>query len=108
MSPNDVSCSPGQDDRLVFFFDTSPPISTLLLKLISVHLDNCLYPKSTRIHDMMSTNIHQYFIKHLNLTDEEAASLHQDYYRSYGLALEGLVRHHRIGFLFSPGGLHVD
>lgn len=62
-----------------------------------IHLDNCLYPKSMKIHDMMVVKIHQYFKAHLELSDEEAHQLHHEYYRSYGLALEGLVRHHKIG-----------
>lgn len=50
-----------------------------------------------KIHDMMVDKIRQYFIKHLQISDEEANKLHNEYYRSYGLALEGLVRHHKIG-----------
>jgi pyrimidine and pyridine-specific 5'-nucleotidase len=50
-----------------------------------------------KIHDMMVVKIQQYFTKHLKITDEEAHSLHQEYYKSYGLALEGLIRHHKIG-----------
>jgi pyrimidine 5'-nucleotidase len=49
---------------------------------------------------MMVIKIHQYFTKHLKISDEEAERLHQDYYKSYGLALEGLVRHHKIGAFF--------
>jgi pyrimidine and pyridine-specific 5'-nucleotidase len=44
----------------------------------------------------MSELIDQYFIKHLELTREDAYKLHQDYYKTYGLAIEGLVRHHKI------------
>ena len=50
-----------------------------------------------KIHDMMSVKIGQYFAKHLNLSDEDAHKLHNEYYKSYGLAIEGLVRHHKIG-----------
>jgi hypothetical protein len=50
-----------------------------------------------KIHDMMVVKIHQYFTKHLRISDEEASKLHHEYYKSYGLALEGLVRHHKIG-----------
>ncbi|RFU35616.1 hypothetical protein B7463_g689, partial [Scytalidium lignicola] len=67
-------------ERAVFFFD----------------IDNCLYPKSKRVHDHMSELIDQYFMKHLALTREDAYKLHQDYYKTYGLAIEGLVRHHKI------------
>jgi pyrimidine and pyridine-specific 5'-nucleotidase len=44
----------------------------------------------------MSTLIDEYFIKHLELTQEDAYKLHQEYYKTYGLAIEGLVRHHKI------------
>ena len=44
----------------------------------------------------MTELIDQYFIKHLELSREDAYKLHQDYYKTYGLAIEGLVRHHKI------------
>ena len=75
---------PGGDDnkdtRLVFFLD----------------IDNCLYSKDFRIHDIMGELIDDYFQTHLSLTREDASTLHQRYYKDYGLAIEGLVRHHKI------------
>lgn len=44
----------------------------------------------------MADLIDRYFQKHLNLPQEEAVRLHQEYYTNYGLAIEGLVRHHEI------------
>jgi pyrimidine and pyridine-specific 5'-nucleotidase len=44
----------------------------------------------------MTELIDQYFMKHLELSREDAYRLHQDYYKTYGLAIEGLVRHHKI------------
>jgi pyrimidine and pyridine-specific 5'-nucleotidase len=44
----------------------------------------------------MTELIDQYFIKHLELTRDDAYKLHQEYYKTYGLAIEGLVRHHKI------------
>lgn len=44
----------------------------------------------------MADLIDQYFQKHLNLPQEEAIRLHKEYYQTYGLAIEGLVRHHEI------------
>ncbi|KAI9828258.1 MAG: hypothetical protein M1826_006084 [Phylliscum demangeonii] len=52
----------------VFFFD----------------IDNCLYSRRN------------YFVHHLALSSAEATRLAQDYYRQYGLAIEGLVRHHKL------------
>ncbi|KAK2630587.1 hypothetical protein QTJ16_001407 [Diplocarpon rosae] len=68
------------DTRPVFFFD----------------IDNCLYPKSKKVHDHMTRLIDDYFMKHLSLTREDAYKLHSEYYKNYGLAIEGLVRHHKI------------
>ncbi|KAK4631282.1 hypothetical protein CLAFUW4_02619 [Fulvia fulva] len=66
--------------RKVFFFD----------------IDNCLYPKSYKIHDIMGELIDRYFQTHLSLSQEDAYELHQRYYKDYGLAIEGLVRHHKV------------
>jgi len=71
---------PATDKRPVFFFD----------------IDNCLYPKSLKIHDHMSRLIDEYFIKTLSLTQSDANALHLNYYKTYGLAIEGLVLHHKI------------
>ncbi|KAK3067761.1 suppressor of deletion of TFIIS [Teratosphaeriaceae sp. CCFEE 6253] len=70
----------GAPQRKTFFFD----------------IDNCLYPKSYRIHDMMGQLIDKYFQSHLSLSQEDAFTLHQRYYKDYGLAIEGLVRHHKV------------
>ncbi|KFY25634.1 hypothetical protein V493_04542 [Pseudogymnoascus sp. VKM F-4281 (FW-2241)] len=69
-----------EDTRPVFFFD----------------IDNCLYSKNKNVHDHMSELIDDYFMKHLSLEHSEAYKLHQEYYTTYGLALEGLVRNHKI------------
>jgi len=68
------------DDRPIFFFD----------------IDNCLYPRSRRVHDLMQRLINAFFIKHLSVTTEDALMLHQQYYKDYGLAIEGLARFHKI------------
>ncbi|KAG9238844.1 HAD-like domain-containing protein [Amylocarpus encephaloides] len=71
------------DSRIVFFFD----------------IDNCLYPKSKKVHDHMTRLIDDYFMKHLELDQQAAFELHQKYYKDYGLAIEGLIRHHKIDAL---------
>ncbi|KAF2732139.1 pyrimidine 5-nucleotidase [Polyplosphaeria fusca] len=72
-----------QGEKPVFFFD----------------IDNCLYPKSTNIAPMMSELIDRYFETHLSLSQKDANALHFKYYREYGLAIEGLVRHHKVDAL---------
>lgn len=44
----------------------------------------------------MADLIDKYFQKHLNLSMDESTRLHNEYYKTYGLAIEGLVRHHEI------------
>ena len=66
--------------RPVFFFD----------------IDNCLYPRSTRVQDLMQDLIDDYFVRHLELSPDDARLLHAQYYKDYGLAISGLVKHHKI------------
>jgi pyrimidine and pyridine-specific 5'-nucleotidase len=44
----------------------------------------------------MADLIDKYFAKHLELSWDDAVKLHKEYYTNYGLAIEGLVRHHQI------------
>lgn len=44
----------------------------------------------------MGRLIDDYFVTHLSLSRSEANQLHTEYYKHYGLAIEGLVRHHKI------------
>lgn len=48
--------------------------------------------------DLFSLKLDQtaYFVS-LGLAEDEASTLHMQYYTQYGLALAGLVRHHQIG-----------
>lgn len=65
------------------------------LPVLFLDVDNTLYSKSLRIHDLMSKKIDEYFVS-LNLPESEAIRLHSLYYKEYGLALRGLVKHHQI------------
>lgn len=60
--------------------------------------DNTLYGKGTEISEMMTERIREYIIG-LGLGEEEAERLHQKYYKEYGLAIRGLVMHHKIDAL---------
>ncbi|RLV93552.1 Suppressor of disruption of TFIIS [Spathaspora sp. JA1] len=68
-------------------------------KIFYFDIDNCLYRRSTKIFEMMQVKIHDYFKHNLQLNDEDAHNLHMNYYKTYGLALEGLVRNHEIDAL---------
>ncbi|KAH8113236.1 pyrimidine 5-nucleotidase [Phellopilus nigrolimitatus] len=73
---------PPADDRAIVWFD----------------IDNTLYSASSNIADAMGQRIHAYFVS-LGLDDAEASALHLKYYKTYGLALRGLVRHHDVDTL---------
>ncbi|GES57237.1 pyrimidine 5'-nucleotidase [Aspergillus terreus] len=75
-----TTASSAPDSRPVFFFD----------------IDNCLYSKECNIHDEMQKLIHKFFMDHLSLDKDDAHMLHMKYYKEYGLAIEGLTRHHKI------------
>ncbi|KAL9121117.1 MAG: hypothetical protein Q9187_002323 [Circinaria calcarea] len=44
----------------------------------------------------MGELIDQYFVEHLAISKEDAVMVHQRYYKEYGLAIEGLVRYHKV------------
>ncbi|KAJ3098691.1 hypothetical protein HDU96_010982 [Phlyctochytrium bullatum] len=54
-----------------------------------------LYHKNTGIYILMGERIRDYF-ERLGLTTAEAERLHTRYYVEYGLAIKGLVQHHKI------------
>ena len=75
-----MSAASSSDRRPVFFLD----------------IDNCLYPRSLRIQELMQELIDSYFVRHLSLPASDAKALHARYYKDYGLAISGLVKHHTI------------
>ncbi|KAG8956551.1 hypothetical protein FRC04_000029 [Tulasnella sp. 424] len=60
--------------------------------IVWLDIDNTLYPPSMRIHDLMAERIFAYF----RSLDLDAETLANRYYKDYGLAIRGLVRHHQI------------
>lgn len=45
---------------------------------------------------LVSFSADKYFETHLSLSQKDANELHLRYYKDYGLAIEGLVRHHKV------------
>ncbi|EGW31072.1 uncharacterized protein SPAPADRAFT_142381 [Spathaspora passalidarum NRRL Y-27907] len=89
---------PGRSVHLPFGFGPIPK-DLANKKIFYFDIDNCLYRRSTQIFEMMQVKIHEYFKHNLQLNDEDAHNLHMNYYKMYGLALEGLVRNHEIDAL---------
>ncbi|TCD68201.1 hypothetical protein EIP91_011373 [Steccherinum ochraceum] len=63
--------------------------------VIWLDIDNTLYSASSKISQAMGQRIHAYFVS-MGWSEEEASELHSKYYKEYGLALRGLVRHHQV------------
>jgi pyrimidine and pyridine-specific 5'-nucleotidase len=60
------------------------------------HIDSSNVPSP---RSMTHTTPDKYFETHLSLSTADANALHFKYYREYGLAIEGLVRHHKVDAL---------
>ncbi|KAK0537428.1 hypothetical protein OC842_001640 [Tilletia horrida] len=64
--------------------------------LLLFDIDNTLYSAKLGIAQLMSVRIQAFFRDRLGLPADEAQELHHKYYKEYGLAVRGLVRHHKI------------
>lgn len=59
-------------------------------------IDNTLYSCKAGVNELMGKYIKDYIANTLSLDDESADFLHKNYYRQFGLAIEGLVRFNHI------------
>ncbi|GAA5999253.1 uncharacterized protein JCM10292_001702 [Rhodotorula paludigena] len=64
-------------------------------RIVLFDIDNTLYSKEAGVAELMKDKIRAYFLS-LGLTEAEAKDLHLHYYKEYGLAIRGLVRHHQV------------
>lgn len=80
--------------------------------VLFIDLDNTLYPLSSGIDQLMVERIQRYCIEVLGMDPDEAARLHRKYFQDYGLAIRGLLKHHKIDPVhydkFVDGGLPLD
>lgn len=58
-------------------------------------IDNTLYSANCGVEERMRERVHAYLLS-LGLSNEEATALRVHYYKTYGLVLRGLLRHHSI------------
>ncbi|KDE06450.1 hypothetical protein MVLG_03234 [Microbotryum lychnidis-dioicae p1A1 Lamole] len=78
-NPSDPSNPSNRDPRPIIWFD----------------IDNCLYSKDAGVDDLMKEKIENYFEK-IGIPSDESRILRHRYYTDYGLAIRGLVRHHKV------------
>ena len=84
-----------------------------VLPVLFLDLDNTLYGAETGIADLMAQRITDFMEFRLGLSVREALELGHRYYKDYGLAVRGLLWHHRdVDPLeydaFVDGGLPLD
>lgn len=97
------SAPSASEERLVIFFDIDNCVCLFwrlyFEPLLTYPSPRQLYSRNFRIHNIMQDLIDDYFQHHLSLDRSSAVVLHQRYYKDYGLALDGLIRHHMIDAL---------
>lgn len=75
-------------------------------------LDNTLYPKSSGIAELMVERIELFFVNYLKLPLAESRVLGAKFYKDYGLAIKGLIKHFSIDpveyDMYVDGGLALD
>lgn len=59
-------------------------------------LDNTLYPPHMRLFDQIEARMEGYLMRELDLSQEAAKALRQDYWAAYGTTLAGLMHVHEI------------
>ena len=67
----------------------------LTLPIVFFDLDNTLYPEDSGIHMIMLERIVHY-VRDVVGVQENPGELAQWYYKNYGLAIRGLIKHHQI------------
>ena len=97
-SNGEVNGDMSPQSKKVFFFDIDNCRKSKQFPTLTQHLtnNNPVYSKSFKISDLMGELIDSYFQTHLAMSKEDANYLHHHYYKEYGLAIEGLVHHHKI------------
>ncbi|CAR31056.1 hypothetical protein ZYGR_0P03620 [Zygosaccharomyces rouxii] len=82
--------------KVTFPLDQGIPEPDPHAKVFFFDIDNCLYHRSTNIHEIMQQSIRSYLINELSIDEDEAETLNQGYYKEYGLAIRGLMMFHGI------------
>jgi pyrimidine 5'-nucleotidase len=59
-------------------------------------LDDTLYPNSTGLWQAIRNRIQQYMIERLNIAENDAPALREQYFKMYGTTLRGLQARHKI------------
>lgn len=59
-------------------------------------LDNTLYPAEKQLFNLIDVRINRYMTEIVGIPAPEVDALRRDYWRQYGVTLQGLIRHHAV------------
>jgi putative hydrolase of the HAD superfamily len=59
-------------------------------------LDNTLYPAEKRLFNLIDVRINRYMTEIVGIPAPKVDALRRDYWRLYGVTLQGLIRHHAV------------
>lgn len=59
-------------------------------------LDNTLYPAEKQLFDLIHVRINRYMTEIVGIPASEVDTLRRNYWRLYGVTLQGLIRHHAV------------
>ena len=59
-------------------------------------LDNTLYPAEKQLFNLIDVRINRYMTEIVGIPAPEVDALRRDYWRLYGVTLQGLIRHHAV------------
>lgn len=59
-------------------------------------LDNTLYPAEKQLFSLIDVRINRYMTEIVGIPAPEVDALRRDYWRLYGVTLQGLIRHHAV------------
>jgi putative hydrolase of the HAD superfamily len=59
-------------------------------------LDNTLYPAEKQLFNLIDVRINRYMIEIVGIPAPDVDALRREYWKSYGVTLQGLIRHHAV------------
>ena len=59
-------------------------------------LDNTLYPAEKQLFNLIDVRINRYMTEVVGIPAPEVDAMRRDYWRLYGVTLQGLIRHHAV------------
>ena len=71
-------------------------LSQHVMDVLIFDLDNTLYPADKKLFSLIDVRINRYMTEVVGIPACEVDSLRREYWRLYGVTLQGLIRHHQV------------